>query len=449
VEGGLALGSLAVIRTASGEPGEGVDPLRVSGVSITPHVGPGELLKGTREVRLFLPIYPSLAAARVELALEVRHLGETLARSTPPLPAAGTDGRIAWIGALPTKGLGAGTYEVVATVRQGDAAAEERASFELRDRSEGASRTDAAATAPPPVPEELAPLLEAAARYVLEFEASFQNLAADETYTQLSSQDMGPKELRGQALSYQANAAHRMVTRADIVFARLAGAVPWGCFRDVYEVQGQKVRDSGRRLESLFATLPYMSATQRASNLLAESSRYNYGPAIRNINFPTLSLAFLHPMNQNRFAWSRGGRRRFGSVEGAEVQFEEVARPTIVDRGGQADLPARGRFWIDPVRGTVLRSETSFNVEIDGVRSARAFVATEYRPEPTLAMWVPAEMREEYEDLPSATVRFFGGRTEATARYAGFRRFTVSTEEDARLPEDVSKPGDPQPPPLR
>jgi hypothetical protein len=127
-------------------------------------------------------------------------------------------------------------------------------------------------------------------------------------------------------------------------------------------------------------------------------------------------------------------------VEGVEVQFDEVARPTIVDRGGHGDLPARGRFWIHPERGTVLRSETSFRIERDGVRTARTFVATEYRPEPKLAMWVPAEMREEYEDLPTAGVRTFGSRTEATARYGGFRRFTVTTQEEAHLPVDEPEP---------
>jgi hypothetical protein len=224
-------------------------------------------------------------------------------------------------------------------------------------------------------------------------------------------------------------------TKANVVFARLSGDVPWGCFRDVYEVDGRKVRDTEGRLEALFAQFPIMGAAQRAEALLAESARYNVGPALRNINFPTLALAFLHPMNQGRFAWSRGGKRRFGTTEGIEVEFDEVARPTIVDRGGQSDLPARGRFWIDPSRGTVLRSETSFRFEVKGIRMARAYVATEYRPEPKLAMWVPAEMREEYEDMPSASVRIFGSRTEATARYGGFRRFTVSTEEEARAPE--------------
>jgi VWFA-related protein len=420
-QGGLALGSLAVIRKARGDPATGADPLRVSGVSIAPQVGSGELPVGTTEVPLFLPIYPSLTPAPVELHLEVRHAGDTVARSTPQLPAAGPDGRIAWIGSLPTKGLAPGAYEVVATVRQGEAASEERASFDLRERGGVAAGTGAAPAAPPPLPEELIPVLEAAARYVLEYEESFQNIAADETYTQWA-------------------AGRRQVTTAHVVFARLAGAVPWGCFRDVYEVNGRKVRDSTRRLEEMFSRMPFMSARQRATALLAESARYNFGPATRNINFPTLALAFLHPMNQGRFAWTLGGRRRFGSGEGVEVQFDEVARPTIVDRGGQGDLPAEGRFWIDPKRGTVLRSETSFGFEVNDKRIARAFVATEYRPEPKLAMWVPIEMREEYENVPGAAIRTFRGRTEATARYGGFRRFTVTTEEEAHVPVNEPVP---------
>jgi hypothetical protein len=159
--------------------------------------------------------------------------------------------------------------------------------------------------------------------------------------------------------------------------------------------------------------MPLRSARQRAEALLAHSASYNLGPAIRNINFPTLALAFLHPMNQGRFAWSRGGRRRFGSVEGVEVRFEEVARPTIVHREGQGNLPAQGRFWIDPSRGTVLRSETSFRFELNGIRVARGYVATEYRPEPKLAMWVPADARSTKTSRPPASD--LRQRIEATA----------------------------------
>ena len=232
--------------------------------------------------------------------------------------------------------------------------------------------------------------------------------------------------MKGPTLSCTATSCRRL-TRADVVFVRLGGEIPWGTFRDVFEVDGQKVRDREGRLEKLFGASTPGSVAPRVRAILDESARYNIGPVMRNINFPTLALAFLHPRNQHRFAWKRGGTRRFGTVEGLEVEFEEVARPTLVDQDGHGDLPATGRFWIDPERGTVLRSETRFPLGAPGApQAARAQVATEYRAEPRLAMWVPAEMREEYA---------FGSRAEATARYSNFRKFTVTVEDEtATLP---------------
>src|SRR6185503_531416 len=120
-EGTFAVGSLVVIRNASGEPGADKDPLRVSGVTVAPQVGTGEVPLGTKSVALFLPIYPSLSAAPVELQLEVWRAGEQVAVNAAPLSAPGPDGRIPWIGSLPAEKLPSGTYEVVARVRQGDA----------------------------------------------------------------------------------------------------------------------------------------------------------------------------------------------------------------------------------------------------------------------------------------------------------------------------------------
>ena len=60
---------------------------------------------------------------------------------------------------------------------------------------------------------------------------------------------------------------------------------------------------------------------------------------------------------------------------------------------------------------------------------SKATITTEYRVEPRLTVWVPAEMRERYEGGE------FGGVTEAVARYSGFRQFQVSIEQgDVRLP---------------
>jgi VWFA-related protein len=433
-DGTFAVGSLSVIRKASGAPSTSADPLRVSGVSIDPALGASELPAGTKEIPLFLPIYPSLSGAPVEFQLKVEHEGKTVAAVSPKLPAPEPDGRIAWIGSLPAEKLPTGAYEIVATVRQGEAVAEERASFAI---AQGGAGRAAVAGAPPPVPADLVPVLDAAARYVLEYEQSFHDLAADETYTQwAAARDTINK---GLALSCP-DAVCRVSTRADLVFVRLPGPVPWGSYRDVYEVDGRKVRDHEARLEALFSRLPSATAQERARLLLAEGSRYNIGPAIRTVNFPTLALAFLHPANQGRFAWSRGGRRRIDGIESVEVRFDEVARPTMVDRGRDGDLPASGRFWIDPARGTVIRSEVAFRFEFDRVLCARASTSVDYAADTKLAMWVPVEMHESYEDLPSAPRPVFRSPSRATARYAGFRRFTVSTDVEARVPDASPTP---------
>lgn len=423
--GGLALGSLSIVRRAEAAAGpDTADPLRVAGVVIHPELGPPQLTRSMPEIPLFLPVYPSLAATAPEVRLELLRDGQPMAQARPPLPAPEPDGRIAGIFGLPSKPLAPGRYEIVATVRQGDASAEERAAFEVRD----ATGAPVAAAAPPPVPADLVPVLEQAARYVLDYEQAFHDIAAEESYTQWAHpRGVGALTLAGPSLSCTATSCRRL-TRADVVFVRLGGEVPWGTFRDVFEVDGQKVRDREARLEKLLQASSSPSVAQRVKVILSESTHYNIGPAVRNINFPTLSLVFLHPRNHSRFAWKRGATRRFGTVEGLEVEFEEVARPTLVDQDGQGDLPAKGRFWIDPRRGTVLRSETEFRFE---PARARAYVATEYRAEPKLAMWVPSEMREEYDDLPGTPMPVFRSPSEATARYSNFRKFTVTIEDEA------------------
>jgi hypothetical protein len=282
-----------------------------------------------------------------------------------------------------------------------------------------------------PVPAELAPILARAAEYVDAYEQAFHDIVADEAYDQLAPPD-SRKTVNGIPLRCGRAFCHR-TTRADVVFVRLGGDFPWGTFRDVYEVDGQKVRDREARIERLFRDTPE-AAVERARTLLEESARYNIGPALRTLNFPTLTLPFLLAKNQARFAWKLAGRRRIAGIEGAEVEFEELARPTFIADGAHGDpLAARGRFWIDPARGIVMGSEACFRWEPE---RAEACLATDYRPERTLAMWVPKEMRERYGDLPNGAIPVFGARSEASARYSGFRRFTVAVQEQkVTLPE--------------
>jgi hypothetical protein len=274
------------------------------------------------------------------------------------------------------------------------------------------------AAALPPI-ADLVPVLERAARYVLDYEQAFHDVAAEENYSQWAEQ--GGATMKGHTLSCTATSCRRL-TRADVVFVRLGGEIPWGTFRDVFEVDGQKVRPGG--WEAFGA-----SSSKRRAWAGDPHESANIGPVMRS-SLPTLALAF-HPRNQHRFAWKRGGTRRFGTVEGLEVEFEEVATPTLVDQDGRGDLPARGRFWLDPERGTVLRSETRFLLATGW---GRASIATEYRAEPRLAMWVPAEMREEYS---------FRGSAMATARYSNFRKFTVTVERDSDAASETGAPPGP------
>jgi hypothetical protein len=221
----------------------------------------------------------------------------------------------------------------------------------------------------------------------------------------------------------------KRTTRADLVFVRLAGEIPWASYRDVFEVDGRQVREHEERLVKLLSN-PGPDAQEQTRKVLAASAAYNIGPVKRTVNLPTLPLLFLLPRNQERFEFRLGGRRMIGTTQAVELAFRETSRPTFVRGPRDADLPAQGRFWIDAARAAVVRSE----VEFDFGAEAEARVTTDYRPEPTLAMFVPAEMREHFADVPRAKVKTFPAPFNGVARYERFRRFTVSTEETVAQP---------------
>jgi len=224
-----------------------------------------------------------------------------------------------------------------------------------------ASQSAAPATAP-----ELALILKRVGDYVVEYERSFSDLVAEETYAQ---------RVAG------ACSVCKRTTRADLVFVRLSGEIPWASYRDVFEVDGRKVREHEQRLVKLLSN-PRADAQEQARKLLAASAAYNIGPVKRTVNLPTLPLLFLLPRNQERFAFRLGGRRMIGATEAVELVFRETSRPTFVRGPWNADLPAQGRFWVDAARGAVVRSEVEFDFGVE----AEARVTTDYRPEPALAV---------------------------------------------------------------
>jgi len=286
---------------------------------------------------------------------------------------------------------------------------------------------DAGRPAPGTAPE-LALILKRVGEYVAEYERSFSDLVAEETYAQRVA-PWAWKDDGAQKRFVRVCTVCKRTTRADLVFVRLAGEIPWASYRDVFEVDGRKVREHEQRLVKLLSN-PSADAQEQARKLLAASAAYNIGPVKRTVNLPTLPLLFLLPRNQVRFDYRLGGLRMIGTTEAVELVFRETSRPTFVRGPWDADLPAQGRFWVNAARAAVVRSE----VEFDFGAEAEARVTTDYRPEPALAMWVPAEMREHFADVPRAKVKTFPAPFKGVARYERFRRFTVSTEEHVALP---------------
>jgi hypothetical protein len=430
------LGSVAIVRADDAGTAEPApeDPLRAGSLRATPLLG-RSFPEGTPAVSLLLSLYAGPSAAAPEVELEFRRDGKAVAHAKPELPAPDASGRITYVGSFPTAGLAPGRYEVWVRGRLGSEEVTEATAFTLTPRpSLEPARPATAEGAPRPSPSSggagsiedrkgvttpLATVLERAGQYVLHYEGTFRNLVAEESYRQ-----WGPDPRTG------AGTVARTL-RSDLVFVRLPGPLPWGTFRDVYEVDGQTVRDRERRLERLFFA-PRASDFEQAEAILNESSRYNLGRAYRNVNVPTLGLLFLRPENQRRLAFKRKGQRTIAGFPAVEVAFEEKTSPTLVhDRWGN-DVPASGRFWIDETRGTVLRTEIEYDLETQkAVRSPdaweRGLISTEYRREIALECVVPDTMTELYT--------FWGiGRIDGVARYANYRRFEVSVGTSEVLP---------------
>jgi hypothetical protein len=298
-----------------------------------------------------------------------------------------------------------------------------------------APTTAAPIIAPQPSwPADVIPLLERAGRYVTGYEETFRNIVAEEVLTQwkMTDQGRGAAETPSGEMEWDEGGltpSRRVdpppmlvgrVLRADVVYVRLPG-LPWSFFRDVYEVDGQKVRERQARLEALFVS-PTGSTLEQANAILRESARYDpvcLWKADRTVNAPTLALLFLRPERQRCLEFTRGkDERRFEAARGIELRFVETTRPTLVHDASGSDLPATGRFWVDPVEGTVLRSEVVFLL---APGFALASIGVDYHLDPSLMLWLPSKMTERC----CAT-------TDATARYSNYRPFTVTTEDGVR-----------------
>lgn len=277
----------------------------------------------------------------------------------------------------------------------------------------------AAAAADRPV---LAAVLQRAAAYVAEFHRELSGIVAEEHYVQTA---------RYPPRDRFADEAARRELRSDLLLVRPGGGGDWVQFRDVFEVDGVAVRDRDERIVDLFLQPPASRAAQMM-RIRSESARYNIGTVDRTVNTPTLTLLFLEAAHQGRFSYKRAAAAapEVFAADGKEpsaafrtstevwvIEYREKEEGTLIRDERRRDVPARGRFWIEPATGRVLMSELIANT-----RNVRATIDVSYQSEPVVGLLVPVEMRERY------TTRD-GEHIEGVATYGRFRRFQVSVDE--------------------
>lgn len=159
----------------------------------------------------------------------------------------------------------------------------------------------------------------------------------------------------------------------------------------------------------------------------------------RTVNTPTLALVFLDPQYRARFRFERTGDQVAETVRGAAadgetakftgtgdvwvVAYQETGQDSLIGTGAGLNLPASGRFWIEPATGRIIITELHLrNARID------ALVDVRYDLSPAVDLLVPALMRERYRDPGRNDV------IEGTATYSRVRRFNVTSSEVVNEP---------------
>lgn len=278
----------------------------------------------------------------------------------------------------------------------------------------------------------LSEVLARAGQYAVDYEQRFSMLVAEEAYDQRAQQPTqvgNASQLRGPnpggALAIGNARARRLRSEYLLVRNDEGGWMP---FRDVFEVDGRRLRDrEDRMVRLLMKSSP--SAVEQAQRFTAESTRYKLGRVTRTINIPTLAVLLPKPGLRERFAFTEKGTEPVAGRIARVVDYEERVRPTLVRSTAGADLPMTGTLWVDPASGVILKTAMSV-----ADTSVVATVGVEFREEADLGLWVPAQMTEYYRAMMSAD------EIRCTATYSKYRKFSVSTDEVIEKPPP-KKPG--------
>lgn len=254
-------------------------------------------------------------------------------------------------------------------------------------------------------------VLKAGAAYIAEYEKAFSAVVSEELYIQRLAGDIAR------------SGREERILKSDLLLMQVRGG-GWVTFRDVFEVDGHKVRDRTDRLVSLILKPP-ADAFEQVRLIAEEGARFNLGPISRTLNTPALALMFLRGDRQDRSRFRLARMSRVDSQTVAELEFTETATPRMVRTVD--DAPASGRVWLEPESGRVVRTELTM---ISGGTRVRLQVA--YRLQERIGLMAPVTMEESYElggagAMESSRFVGNGNRIDGFASYSNFRSFNVDS----------------------
>jgi hypothetical protein len=264
---------------------------------------------------------------------------------------------------------------------------------------------------------DLTAVLQRATEYVTRYEAELGNLIGSEEYVQNSAW------LENTRFGYP-RVGKRSQRRISSDFLIVQVGPEWAALRKVNRVDGVKVKETEPSFEDAFDNSPEANST-RLLVMKAESTGYNIGDIIREINLPTFALKVLRQSEVSRFAFERAGSSKIEGIQTWAIRFREQTRPTLVVGGKDEPLYSSGTLWIDPETGRVLRTE--FMVENPYTPSRiKGAINVRYSEGKNVKMLVPNLMDEHYEsEFNTVDCRAF---------YTNFRPFEVDVKFEIHPP---------------
>jgi len=264
---------------------------------------------------------------------------------------------------------------------------------------------------------ELGDLLQRATEYVTGYEAELGNLIGSEEYVQNAAW------LGNTGLGHP-TVGKRLQRRLSSDFLIIQVGPEWAALRKVNRIDGIKVKETEPALEDTFDNSPEANST-RLLVMKAESTGYNLGDIIREINLPTFALKVLRKSEVSRFAFERAGSSKIAGIQTWAIRFREQTGPTLVVGGKDQPLYSTGTLWIEPGTGRVLRTEFLVENAYASSRVKGAITVT-YTEGKNVKLLVPGLMDEHYEtEFNTVDCRAF---------YTNFRPFEVDVKFEIHPP---------------